>query len=86
MFFLQEKETHHPKNPQGPSNGRVWTYIAGVRVLKIAIFESGFSQKIHKSHIKSHVSITLNADWFSFQDPYFIAHEQIPIWLGSFHH
>ena len=40
---LQHLQITHPKNPQGPSNGRVWTWIAGVRVLKIAIFEgSGF--------------------------------------------
>ncbi len=37
----------NPKNPQGPSNGRVWTCIGGVRVLKIAIFEgSGLLGKI----------------------------------------
>ena len=34
----------HPKNPQGPSNGGVWTcIIARVRVLKIASFEGSGS-------------------------------------------
>ena len=39
----ESKGFAYPKNSQGPSNERVWTCIAGVRVLKITIFEgSGF--------------------------------------------